>query len=286
MSKNTEEFQKIKIFSNKIRKNILDVAYKGGAERSHIGGALSSADIVSTLYGDVMNLNINNPLDINRDRFILSKGHACLVIYSALYEIGILSKEQFFSFEKENSILLGHPIINRDVGIEFSNGSLGMGLSLGVGVALSAKIKKKDYFSYVLIGDGECNEGSVWEAAMSGYKYKLNNLVAIIDKNGFQQTGTTNDIMDMYNLEEKWKSFGWNTISVDGHDINELLIALNKKKILESDKPTALIANTTKGKGISFIENNNAWHHNLLTKTQYEGAVSELGFDNDWSKKN
>jgi|TARA_B100002003_G_C14146243_1_gene551142 transketolase len=281
MSKNTEEFQKIKIFSNKIRKNILDVAYKGGAERSHIGGALSSADIVSTLYGDVMNLNINNPLDINRDRFILSKGHACLVIYSALYEIGILSKEQFFSFEKENSILLGHPIINRDVGIEFSNGSLGMGLSLGVGVALSAKIKKKDYFSYVLIGDGECNEGSVWEAAMSGYKYKLNNLVAIIDKNGFQQTGTTNDIMDMYNLEEKWKSFGWNTISVDGHDINELLIALNKKKILESDKPTALIANTTKGKGISFIENNNAWHHNLLTKTQYEGAVSELGFDND-----
>jgi len=281
MSKNTEEFQKIKIFSNKIRKNILDVAYKGGAERSHIGGALSSADIVSTLYGDVMNLNINNPLDINRDRFILSKGHACLVIYSALYEIGILSKEQFFSYEKENSILLGHPIINRDVGIEFSNGSLGMGLSLGVGVALSAKIKKKDYFSYVLIGDGECNEGSVWEAAMSGYKYKLNNLVAIIDKNGFQQTGTTNDIMDMYNLEEKWKSFGWNTISVDGHDINELLIALNKKKILESDKPTALIANTTKGKGISFIENNNAWHHNLLTKTQYEGAVSELGFDND-----
>ena len=198
MSKNTEEFQKIKIFSNKIRKNILDVAYKGGAERSHIGGALSSADIVSTLYGDVMNLNINNPLDINRDRFILSKGHACLVIYSALYEIGILSKEQFFSYEKENSILLGHPIINRDVGIEFSNGSLGMGLSLGVGVALSAKIKKKDYFSYVLIGDGECNEGSVWEAAMSGYKYKLNNLVAIIDKNGFQQTGTTNDIMDMY----------------------------------------------------------------------------------------
>ena len=281
MSKNNEELQKIKIFSKKIRKNILDVAYKGGAERSHIGGALSSADIVSTLYGDVMNLNINDPLDTNRDRFILSKGHACLVIYSALYEIGILSKEQFFSFEKENSILLGHPIINRDFGIEFSNGSLGMGLSLGVGVALSAKIKKKNYFSYVLIGDGECNEGSVWEAAMSGYKYKLNNLVAIIDKNGFQQTGTTNDIMDMYNLEEKWKSFGWNTISVDGHDINELLIALNKKKILESDKPTALIANTTKGKGISFIENNNAWHHNLLTKTQYESAVSELGFDND-----
>ena len=281
MNKNEEQIQKIKIFSNKIRKNILDVAYNGGAERSHIGGALSSADIVSTLYGDVMSLNISNPLDTNRDRFILSKGHACLVLYSALYEVGMLSKEQFFSFEKENSILLGHPVINKKVGIEFSNGSLGMGLSLGVGVALSAKIKKKNYFSYVLIGDGECNEGSVWEAAMSGYKYKLNNLVAIIDKNGFQQTGTTTDIMDMNNLEEKWKSFGWNTISVDGHDIEKQLLALNKKRILASDKPTAIIANTTKGKGISFIENNNAWHHNLLTKTQYEGAISELEFNND-----
>jgi transketolase len=281
MNKNEEQIQKIKIFSNKIRKNILDVAYNGGAERSHIGGALSSADIVSTLYGDVMSLNISNPLDTNRDRFILSKGHACLVLYSALYEVGMLSKEQFFSFEKENSILLGHPVINKKVGIEFSNGSLGMGLSLGVGVALSAKIKNKNYFSYVLIGDGECNEGSVWEAAMSGYKYKLNNLVAIIDKNGFQQTGTTTDIMDMNNLEEKWKSFGWNTISVDGHDIEKLLLALNKKRILASDKPTAIVANTTKGKGISFIENNNVWHHNLLTKTQYEGAISELGFNND-----
>ena len=116
---------------------------------------------------------------------------------------------------------------------------------------------------------------------MSGYKYKLNNLVAIIDKNGFQQTGTTTDIMDMNNLEEKWKSFGWNTISVDGHDIEKLLLALNKKRILASDKPTAIVANTTKGKGISFIENNNVWHHNLLTKTQYEGAISELGFNND-----
>tara|TARA_Y100000389_G_C17381178_1_gene474468 strand:+ start:50 stop:895 length:846 start_codon:yes stop_codon:yes gene_type:complete len=281
MIKNTEQIKNIKIFSNKIRKNILDVAYNGGAERSHIGGALSSADIVSTLYGEVMNLNKSNPLDINRDRFILSKGHACLVLYSALYEVGMLSKEQFFSFEKENSILLGHPVINKEVGIEFSNGSLGMGLSLGVGVALSAKIKKKNYFSYVLIGDGECNEGSVWEAAMSGYKYKLNNLVAIIDKNGFQQTGTTNDIMNMNNLEEKWKSFGWNTILVDGHDVDELLATLHKEKILESNKPTAIVANTTKGKGISFIENDNIWHHNLLTKTQYEGALAELGFDND-----
>ena len=164
---------------------------------------------------------------------MLSKGHACLVLYSALYEIGLLSKEQFFSFEKENSILLGHPVINKKVGIEFSNGSLGMGLSLGVGVALSAKKKKKNYFSFVLIGDGECNEGSIWEAAMTGAKYKLNNLVAIVDKNGFQQTGSTNDIMDMGSLEEKWKSFGWDTVSIDGHDVISLSNVLNKKNFRE-----------------------------------------------------
>ncbi len=281
MSKNEEKINRILNFSKKIRKNILDVAFKGGAERSHIGGALSSADIVSCLYKEIMTFNKSNPLDINRDRFILSKGHACLVLYSALYEIGMLSKEEFFSFEKEGSILLGHPVINKDVGIEFSNGSLGMGLSLGVGVALSGKIRKKNFITYVLIGDGECNEGSIWEAAMSGYKYKLNNLVAIIDKNGLQQTGKTKEIMDMNSLEDKWKSFGWNVILADGHNINELLIALNKEKKLESKKPTAIVANTTKGKGISFIEDDNAWHHNLLTKNQYETAISELGFNND-----
>ena len=278
MSNSTEQIQKIKIFSNKIRKNIIDVSYKGVAERTHIGGALSSADIISVLYEGVMSIDKNDPLNQDRDRFILSKGHACLVLYSALYEIGFLSKEQFFSFEKENSILLGHPVINKKVGIEFSNGSLGMGLSLGIGVSLSAKIKKKNYFSFVLIGDGECNEGSIWEEAMLGSKYKLNNLVAIIDKNGFQQTGSTKGIMDMGNMEEKWKSFGWDTISIDGHNISSLIDCLNKKKLLKKKLPTAIIANTIKGKGISFIENNNDWHHNLLTKSQYDQAILELGF--------
>ncbi len=281
MNQDGDQIKKIKIFSKKIRKNILDVSIKGGAERAHIGGALSSADIISVLYGSIMNIDKNNPLSLDRDRFVLSKGHACLVLYSALYEIGLLSKEQFFSFEKENSILLGHPVINKKVGIEFSNGSLGMGLSLGVGVSLSAKIKKKNYFSFVLIGDGECNEGSIWEAAMTGSKYKLNNLVVIVDKNGFQQTGSTNDIMDMGNLEEKWRSFGWDTISIDGHDISSLLNVLDKKKLTEKKLPTAIIANTNKGKGISFIENNNEWHHNLLTKSQYDQAILELGFKND-----
>jgi transketolase len=274
MNKNEEQIQKIKIFSNKIRKNILDVAYNGGAERSHIGGALSSADIVSTLYGDVMSLNISNPLDTNRDRFILSKGHACLVLYSALYEVGMLSKEQFFSFEKENSILLGHPVINKKVGIEFSNGSLGMGLSLGVGVALSAKIKNKNYFSYVLIGDGECNEGSVWEAAMAAPNFKLDNLYAIIDKNNFQQTGSNKEIMDTLDLSKKWSSFGWDTIELDGHDINALYDCLIKKNSI--NRPKAIIANTVKGKGFSFSENNNNWHHAVLSKSLYELGMKEI----------
>ncbi len=281
MKNEIETLKKIKEFSNSLKKNILDVAFKGGAERSHIGGALSSTDIVSVLYSHVMKFNKMNPKDPDRDRFILSKGHACLVLYSALYEIGFLSKEQFFSFEKENSILLGHPVINKDVGIEFSNGSLGMGLSLGVGVSLSAKIRKKNYFSFVLVGDGECNEGSIWEAAMSASKYKLNNLVAIIDKNGLQQTGTTIDIMDLNSLDEKWASFGWNVISLDGHNIKELFNSLNKDKLLMSEKPTAIVANTIKGKGVSFIENNNEWHHNLVTKSQYDAAIAELGFKDD-----
>ncbi|OUX37076.1 MAG: transketolase [Candidatus Pelagibacter sp. TMED273] len=281
MKNEIETLKKIKEFSNSLKKNILDVAFKGGAERSHIGGALSSTDIVSVLYSHVMKFNKMNPKDPDRDRFILSKGHACLVLYSALYEIGFLSKEQFFSFEKENSILLGHPVINKDVGIEFSNGSLGMGLSLGVGVSLSAKIRKKNYFSFVLVGDGECNEGSIWEAAMSASKYKLNNLVAIIDNNGLQQTGTTIDIMDLNSLDEKWASFGWNVISLDGHNIKELFNSLNKDKLLMSEKPTAIVAKTIKGKGVSFIENNNEWHHNLVTKSQYDAAIAELGFKDD-----
>ena len=272
---------KVKNFSNQLKKNIIDVAYLGGGERSHIGGALSASDIVSVLYSHVMNINRDNPLDQNRDRFILSKGHACLVLYSALYQLNFLTKDQFFSFESENSILLGHPVINKEVGIEFSNGSLGMGLSLGVGVSLAARFKKKNFYTFVLIGDGECNEGSIWEAAMSASKYKLNNLVAIVDKNGLQQTGSTKDIMDTEDLTAKWNSFGWKAEEVDGHDLDQLINSLDKNKISKNDKPCVLIAETIKGKGVSFIENNNDWPHNLLTKNQYKSALEELGFKYD-----
>jgi transketolase len=273
MIKNIEkEISRIHDLSKKIRKNILDASFLAGHKSAHIGGALSSVEIISVLFHSILKLNKKNFRSENRDRFILSKGHACLVLYSALLEKGFISKEEFKTFEMPNSNLLGHPVRNIELGIEFSNGSLGMGLSLGVGLALAALKKKKNYKTFVLMGDGECNEGSVWEAAMCAKKYNLKNLTTIIDLNGYQQTGLTKDIMGIYDISKIWKSFGWETIEVDGHDIKKLL------KIFRTvnKKPKAIIAKTTKGKGFSFSENNNDWHHNILTQKVYEQALLEL----------
>jgi len=274
MKKNFEKIKIIEDFALNIRKNILEMALAAGASSSHFGGALSITEIISVLFSDQMKIKKDNPKYEGRDRFILSKGHACLAYYAALSEVGYISKEELKTFEKDDSNLLGHPVINRDLGIDFSNGSLGMGLALGIGVALALKKRKKDINVYVVLGDGECNEGSVWEAAMAAPNFKLNNLYAIIDKNNFQQTGSNKDIMDNPNLKEKWSSFGWNTKEVDGHNINELLSFFEEGRTI--DKPKALIANTIKGKGFSFSENNNDWHHSVLTKSLYEKGLQEL----------
>ena len=274
MKKNFEKIKIIEDFALNIRKNILEMALAAGASSSHFGGALSITEIISVLFSDQMKIKKDNPKHESRDRFILSKGHACLAYYAALSEVGYISKEELKTFEKDDSNLLGHPVINRDLGIDFSNGSLGMGLALGIGVALALKKRKKDINVYVVLGDGECNEGSVWEAAMAAPNFKLNNLYAIIDKNNFQQTGSNKDIMDNPNLKEKWSSFGWNTKEVDGHNINELLSFFEEGRTI--DKPKALIANTIKGKGFSFSENNNDWHHSVLTKSLYEKGLQEL----------
>tara|TARA_Y100001970_G_scaffold174584_1_gene213045 strand:- start:409 stop:1245 length:837 start_codon:yes stop_codon:yes gene_type:complete len=268
------EIKKIKNFSLNVRKNILEMAVSAGASSAHFGGALSITEIVSTLFAHHLRIDKNNPNWEDRDRFILSKGHACLAYYAALCEIGYISKDELKTFEKDDTNLLGHPVINRKLGIDFSNGSLGMGLSLGIGVAISSKKKKKDFNIYVIIGDGECNEGSVWEAAMAAPNFKLNNLYAIIDKNNFQQTGSNKEIMNVDSLKDKWTSFGWYCKEVDGHNIQELHnFFLESQKI---NKPKAIIANTVKGKGFSFSENNNAWHHSVLTKSFYEKALNEL----------
>jgi len=263
----------LKKYAKDLRKTILNTAYKAGSKSAHIGGALSSADIISVLFGKVMNFDKENRDYQKRDRFILSKGHACLAYYAGLLEKGFFSQEELNTFEEDGSNFLGHPVMNKNLGIEFSTGSLGMGLSIGIGLALASKKKKIDFKTFVLLGDGECNEGSVWEAAMCAPNLKIENLVAIIDKNKFQQTGTNSEIMNVDPLDEKWSTFGWNVSSINGNDVLALADYFNN---IDYKKPNLLIANTTKGKGFKFSENNNAWHHGVLSKKIYEDALDEI----------
>ena len=265
--------KKIKLFAKNIRKNIIFAAFKAGSKSAHIGGALSSADIIAVLYSDILKIKKKKTLDEDRDRFILSKGHACLALYSALVEKKILKKKELETFESDGSNLLGHPIINKSSGIEFSTGSLGMGLALGVGVALAAKKKQKKYKTYVILGDGECNEGSIWESVLCASHFKLDNMTIIVDKNNFQQTGKNSSIMDLKNLTNKFKSFGCEAIEIDGHDIKKIYKSLNKKN---SKKPKVIVANTTKGKGIQMFENDNNWHHSVITKSIYKNIIKQL----------
>ena len=274
MKTREQTIKDIEQMSKRMRKHVLDMALTAGASSSHFGGGLSIIEITATLYGAIMRLDRNNPEWSERDRFILSKGHGVLGYYTALAEAGFVPLEDLKTFEKTESYLLGHPVINREKGIEFSNGSLGMGLSLGIGVTLAGRRRNQKYKVYVLMGDGECNEGSVWEAAMAASQFKLNNLITIIDRNNFQQTGASSDIMSVGDLAAKWASFGWNVTEVDGHNVGELYDSLGR--VSASEKPATIIAHTVKGKGFSFSENNNAWHHAPLSKSQYELAVDEL----------
>ena len=251
------------------------MAFDAGSSSAHFGGALSIVEILSILFGYKMNLKKDQDIDFSsRVRFIFSKGHACLAYYASLNLLGFISDEELKTFEKDNSSLAGHPVKNKELGIDFSNGSLGMGLSIGIGLAISSKKKSKPFNVFVVLGDGECNEGSVWEAAMSAPKFGLDNLNVIIDKNNFQQTGSNEEIMNLDNLSNKWKSFGWEVSELDGHNLTEL------KKYFDIDKknrkPKILIANTIKGKGFSFSENNNAWHHSVVTKSIYDQGVKDL----------
>ena len=274
MKERQKTIEKIETMARKMRRKVLDMALVAGSSSSHFGGGLSIVDITATLYGGIMNLNVKNPEWEKRDRFILSKGHGVLGYYTALSEIGYIPEEDLNTFEKDGSYLYGHPVMKRSKGIEFSNGSLGMGLSLGVGVALAGRRKKKGYRVYVILGDGECNEGSVWEASMSASHFKLDNLIGIVDRNNLQQTGSGVEIMNLGSVTDKWKSFGWETVEVDGHNFSELYDVFENGRT--ADKPLMVVANTIKGKGFDFSENDNAWHHAVLTKTRYQSAIDQL----------
>lgn len=265
------KFSKTQKFSVKLRRDILKMAFTAKANSSHIGGSLSTVDILSVLFSEIIKIDKKNIK--KKDRFLLSKGHSCLGYYAVLRQMGLLNEKDLYTFEKKKTVLLGHPVKNEKKGIEFSSGSLGMGLSIGVGLAIAYKKKGKNYKIYVLIGDGECNEGSIWEAAMCASHYGLDNLVVILDNNKFQQTGTNKFILDSLDLKKKWESFGWNAQRINGHSHKLLYDAFKSN---HNKKPKILIANTIKGKGISFTEGNNDWHHSVLTKKNYDLALKEL----------
>jgi len=260
--------------AHEMRLDALKMTYNVGSTGAHIGGALSMIEIMAALYVGVMTYEINDKQWEGRDRFILSKGHGVMAQYAAMKQIGILTDEDLLTFKKNTTCLFAHPSINMDLGIEFSSGSLGQGLSLGVGTALALKRKgNSKSHVYVLVGDGECDEGSIWEAAASAAHFKLDNLTMIIDKNGLQYDGKTDIILSMDNLTEKMSAFGWNTINTDGHSVQALIASLK----VRDNKPVAIIAHTVKGKGVSFMENNPLWHNGRLTEQQFEQALAEQG---------
>ncbi|NFI53826.1 transketolase [Clostridium botulinum] len=265
--------QHLENISKELRTDIIEMIYESGS--GHPGGSLSIIDVVTYLYFEKMNIDPKNPKLEGRDRFILSKGHAAPAQYSALAKRGFFEREELKNLRKLGSFLQGHPDVKKCPGVEISTGSLGQGFSNSCGLALASKMDNKSEKVYVVLGDGEIQEGIVWETAMAAAKFKLDNLVAIVDKNGIQLDGRTSEIMDVDPLADRWKSFGWNVIECDGHNFDEIDEAFNNSGQVEG-KPTVIIAHTIKGKGISFMEDNVAWHGMAPSKEQKEQAVIEL----------
>jgi transketolase len=245
------------------------------AQAGHPGGSLSAADIVTALYFRLMRIDPQNPDWPDRDRFILSKGHACPVWYAALAERGYFDRSHLGTLRRLNSILQGHADMIKTPGVDMTVGSLGQGLSAGIGMALSGKLRKKDYHVWVVIGDGEVQEGAIWEAAMAGAKWQLDNLTAILDNNGLQNDTFTADVMPVEPLADKWRAFGWNVIDIDGHAMAQIVGALEEALTIKGP-PTIVIAKTIKGKGVSFMENVADWHGKAPTAEQAELALSDI----------
>lgn len=256
-----------------IRRKVIEMTYATGKTGAHLGGSLSIVELLAGLYAGNIRYRADNPAWDGRDRVILSKGHSAMALYPALVYAGIIEEAELATFKQDGTRLGSHPSLNGLPGIEFASGSLGQGLSLGVGVCLALKRKgNTESRAFVFLGDGECDEGSVWEAAASAGHYKLNNLVAVVDINAIQYDGYTNEVMDMSPFEKKWSDFGWDVISIDGHNIEQILDAYEHK----GDKPLTILAHTVKGKGVSFMENNWKYHNMALSKELYDQAIEEL----------
>lgn len=259
--------------ANEVRKGIIEEVYS--AQSGHPGGSLSCADILTVLYFNQMNVSPEKPDDINRDRLVLSKGHCTPALYSVLAEKGYFSKEKLKTFRNIHSKLQGHPDMNKVPGVDMTTGSLGQGLSVAVGMAIASKMNEAGCRVYCILGDGEIDEGQIWEAAMSAYKNQLDNLCVILDNNGLQIDGNIEEVAGLDNIQGKFKSFGFNVIEVDGHNISNLIDSFNTAKQTKG-KPSIIIAKTVKGKGVSFMENQAGWHGKAPKREEYEKAMEEL----------
>lgn len=256
-----------------LRRDIVEMIH--AAKAGHPGGSLSAVDMITALYFHVMRIDPQNPRWEDRDRFVLSKGHACPALYAALARRGFFDPKHLTTLRQYHSILQGHPDMNKTPGIDISSGSLGNGLAIGVGMAMSGRLHHQDYMTYVMLGDGEVQEGMVWEAAMAAHHHDLGNLVAIVDCNGVQINGWVNEIMTVEPLADKWRAFGWNVVEVNGHNMKNLLTVLHTAKTMRH--PTVILMRTVKGRGVSFMEDDCKWHGNSPSDEELVQAILEIG---------
>ena len=273
MAFSVEKIEKLKKLCRDIRLTVLKMIYEAGS--GHPGGSFSAVEIIITLYFDKMKIDPRNPYWEDRDRFIPSKGHCAPTLYAVLAEKGFFPKWELNTLRRINSILQGHPDMLKTPGVDMSTGSLGHGVSVGIGMALGGRLSKKDFYVYVLVGCGELDEGEVWEAAMAAVKYKLDHLIVIIDYNRYQLDGSMEEIMPLGDVAAKWKTFGWNVIEINGHGPEQISDAIDEAKKMRG-KPTIILAHTVKGKGVSFMENTHLWHGKKISKAEYEKATLEL----------
>lgn len=260
--------------ARQIRRDVVEMVYRTGD--GHPSPSMSAADMIAALYFDVMRLNPADPSWEGRDRFVLSKGHACPAMYAALSARGYFPREELFTLRFLHSRLQGHPYAPKTPGLDATTGSLGNGVSVGLGMALAARIKKLDYRVYVITGDGELGEGLIWEAAMCAGHQKAANLTVFVDNNNYQSGGTVGEVSGVYPIAEKWRDFGWHVQEIDGHDMGQILQAVENAQ-REKERPSAIVAKTVKGKGVSFMIGDNSWHKRVYTDKEYEIAMRELG---------